>query len=111
MLFRSGATSRRGWFRVDTGSPLAVSLSADGAVALDEASRPVAPETTSPDAVRPRLGRLRALSVGGMLIENPPAGLAQVQAGLAGTLGAPVWMTAGRLRLDYAHGDLMLGPP
>lgn len=106
-----GATSRRGWFRVDTGSPLAVSLSADGAVALDEASRPVAPETTSPDAVRPRLGQLRALSVGAMLIENPPAGLAQVQAGLAGALGAPVWMTAGRLRLDYAHGDLMLGPP
>ncbi len=54
--------------------------------------------------------RLRALSFDGILYEEQSAALAPVlDPGLAGTLGTDLW-SRWRIRLDLAHGRMLLAP-
>jgi hypothetical protein len=91
-----GATSRAGWFAIDTGQ--APTLAADATL-----SRTPAPGSDPPV-------RLRAVSVAGRLFEQVPGGvMAPPRAGLAGTIGMAVWSRF-RLRLDPRQGWLELTP-
>jgi hypothetical protein len=91
-----GATSRRGWFAIDTGA--GPSLIADATL------------TRTPAAGTDPPVRLRALSLGGLLFEQTPAGLmADPPPGLSGSIGMAVWARF-RLRLDPKHGWLALAP-
>ena len=91
-----GVTAREGWFAIDTGA--ARTLIADARLSRLPA------EGTDPPV------RLRALSVGGMLFEQIPAGLmAEPPAGLSGSIGEAVWSRF-RLRLDPRRGWLALQP-
>ena len=88
-----GVRSQTGVFRIDTGGPLAVTLTPSAA--------PVAPSD----------GRLRALSLGGVLFENvssapvPDAGDAAL-----GGIGEPIWARFS-IRLDYIARTLTLVEP
>jgi hypothetical protein len=89
-----GVTAREGWFAIDTGAGR--TLVADARLSRSPA------EGTDPPV------RLRALSVGGMLFEQIPAGLmADPPAGLSGSIGEAVWSRF-RLRLDPRGGWLAL---
>jgi hypothetical protein len=91
-----GATSRAGWFAIDTGA--GPSLIADARLTRTPA------EGTDPPV------RLRALSLGGLLFEQTPAGLmADPPTGLSGSIGMAVWARF-RLRVDTKHGWLELTP-
>jgi hypothetical protein len=91
-----GATSRADWFAIDTGA--GPSLIADARLTRTPA------EGTDPPV------RLRALSLGGLLFEQTPAGLmADPPPGLSGSIGMAVWARF-RLRLDPKHGWLELAP-
>jgi hypothetical protein len=99
-----GATSRAGWFAVATSQP-GVTL-ADARLTRDP------PKDADPDWPP---ARLRALSLGDLLFEQVPAGIADPPApGLAGSLGEDIWWRF-RMRLDTIHGRLelkpLLGPP
>jgi len=93
-----GTTSRAGWFAVATGAP--------GVTVAQATLTRDPPKDSDPDWPP---ARLRALSVGGLLFEQVPAGAeADAPAGLAGAIGEEVW--CGRpLRLDPRHGRLELG--
>ncbi len=95
-----GVVTRKGLFAVDTasaGSRIAhAALSRVPLAGVDPAGR------TAP------VGRLRALSFGGALFEQTPAGLAKdIPAGLEGAVGNAVWSNF-RLRLDLRRGWLEL---
>ncbi|HEY1448394.1 MAG TPA: hypothetical protein VGF33_07635 [Caulobacteraceae bacterium] len=91
-----GASSRQGWFAVDTGA--GPSLIADARL------------TRTPAAGTDPPVRLRALSLGDALFEQTPAGLmADQPPGLAGSIGMAVWSRF-RLRLDPRRGWLELTP-
>jgi len=91
-----GVAAREGWFAVNTGA--ARTLISDARLSRTPA------EGTDPAV------RLRALSVGGMLFEQIPAGLmADPPAGLSGSIGDAVWSRF-RLRLDPRRGWLTLRP-
>ena len=92
-----GAMSRSGWFAVATGQP--------GVTVSDARLTRDPPKDADPDWPP---ARLRALSLGGMLFESVPTGLADALApGLYGALGEDIWWTF-RMRLDPAHGRLEL---
>jgi len=94
-----GATSRMGWFAIDTGSP--------GVKVAD--ARLTRNPPTGGDADWPP-ARLRALSLGGLLFEQIPAGLIpNAPPDLAGSIGEVVWSRY-RMRLDPARGWLELSP-
>ena len=91
-----GVTSRSGWFAIDTGA--GPSLIAGARLTRTPA------EGTDPPV------RLRALSLGGWLFEQTPAGLmADPPPGLSGSIGMAAWARF-RLRLDERHGWLELSP-
>ena len=97
-----GKLSREGLFAIDTASaPVRIaeaSLSRSPPAGVDPDGRDVAP------------ARLRALSLGGRLFENIPAGLiADAPAGLAGAIGDAVWSRFD-MRLDLSRGWLELVP-
>lgn len=93
-----GAAAMRGRFRVSTGLAVAVRLSP--ALARLEGRGGPAPAPPPPS--------LRALSLGGLLVEDPGADLAPAaEPGLAGDIGEPVWALHG-FSLDLARGRLTL---
>ena len=97
-----GAESRFGWFAIDTASEgvrvAGAKLTRAPPDGADAGSR------TSPPA------RLRALSLGGRLFEETPAGLmAPAPPGLDGAVGLAVWRPY-HLRLDTARGWMDLAP-
>jgi|SRR5215217_580681 len=92
--------ARRGLFALDWSSGAAVRLSSaelrPARNGLDPSLRSRAP------------ARLRALSLGGQLYEEQSAAVASgLDPALAGTLGTDLW-SRWRLRLDIAHGALLL---
>jgi hypothetical protein len=91
-----GVSGRSGWFAVDTGG---------GSTQIADAKLSRVPaEGTDPPV------RLRALSLGGELVEQAPAALmTDPPSGLAGSIGMAVWSRY-RLRLDPRRGWLELGP-
>lgn len=94
--------ARAGLFAIDWSSRAAVRLANAGlsppAKGLEPTPRMLAP------------ARLRALSVAGDLYEQPTAAIAEgLDPTLAGTLGVEFW-SRWRLRLDIAHGELLLKP-
>jgi hypothetical protein len=93
-----GASSRLGAFRVATGEALPVRVSAR--IARAEGGAKGAKDPTGP---------LRALSLGGRLIENPQAGLDVATDG-EGAIGEAVWAGYG-LQLDLKHNRLVLFDP
>ncbi len=94
-----GATSRTGWFAVATGQP---GVTVAGAKLTREPSKEGDPDW--PPA------RLRAVSLGGLLFEQVPAGVSdQPSPGLAGSIGEAIWSRY-RMRLDPARGILSLAP-
>lgn len=96
-----GVTSRRGHFAIDSAS---VGLR----VADASLSRPP-PTGVDPTERTASPARLRALSLGGLLFEQTPAGLmAEAPGGLDGAIGNAVWSRTG-LRLDLKRGRLDLG--
>jgi hypothetical protein len=87
-----GIVARTGWFAIDTAS--AGSRLADAGL-----SRPLPKGIDAGDRAAPP-ARLRAVSVGGKLVEQTPAGLMNPSApGLAGSLGLSIWSRI-HLRLD-----------
>ncbi|HEX4183382.1 MAG TPA: hypothetical protein VHY34_08990, partial [Caulobacteraceae bacterium] len=87
-----GMTGVAGEFRVDTGSPVSVTLGAASAALARE-------------------GRLRGLSIGGLLIESAPTKAAQdTPEGVLGRIGEPIWSRFA-VRLDYAGQTLGLSAP
>jgi hypothetical protein len=91
-----GVTAREGWFAIDTGA--VATLVADARLSRSPA------EGTDPPV------RLRALSIGGLLFEQIPAGLmADPPTGLSGLIGEAIWSRF-RLRLDPRRGWLTLRP-
>ena len=95
-----GASARLGGFRVATGGAPAVRLSP--AVARLEGAPAGSAGVTAP---------LRALSLGGLLIEQPLAAIAaEAEAGVSGDIGEPVWATYG-LSLDLRRRRLTLYAP
>lgn len=101
-----GPTAVRGAFAIDTASLAMTRLSTRGAAA-----------TGKPDAGKVDWGarhkapaRLRALSIGGALAENVPAGLADdLPEGVTGTLGTGLWARH-RLRLAADARTLAVAP-
>ena len=94
-----GMESRQGWFAIDTGS-----LGTRIAGASLSRTPPKGADPASPSV------RLRALSLGGRLFEQPPAGLMKdAPAGLDGAIGNAIWSRY-RLRLDIRGGWLDLTP-
>ena len=94
-----GATSRAGWFAVATGAP--------GVTVADAKLTRDPPKDGDPDWPP---ARLRALSLGGVLFEQVPAGVtADAPAGLSGAIGEDVWH-GWRMRLDPQRGRLELKP-
>jgi hypothetical protein len=92
-----GVTSRRGWFAIDTGGP-------GMRIADARFTRQPPPGAAESPA------RLRALSLGGRLFEQTPAGLmADAPPGLAGSIGEAAW-SAFRMRIDAGRGWLDLAP-
>ena len=95
-----GASARRGVFRMATGGAPAVRLSP--AVARLEGAPAGSAGLTAP---------LRALSLGGLLIEQPLAAIAaQAEPGVSGDIGEPVWAAYG-LSLDLRRRRLTLYAP
>lgn len=90
-----GLTSRSGWFAIDTGR-------IGARIADAKFSR------TPPAGAADPPARLRALSLGGRLFEQVPAGL-DPPAGLAGAIGEAVWSRY-RLRIDVSDGWLDIAP-
>ena len=87
-----GFVARTGWFAVDTAS--VGSRLADAGF-----SRPLRKGVDPGDRAAPP-ARLRAVSLGGLLVEQTPAGLMKVAApGLVGSLGLSIW-TRVHLRID-----------
>jgi hypothetical protein len=86
-----GVTTRAGWFAIDTGR-LGVRI-ADARLTREP-----------PPGAGDSPARLRALSLGGALFEQVPAGL-NPPAGLAGAVGEAVWSRY-RLRIDLSRGWL-----
>lgn len=94
--------ARQGAFVVDFSSRAAVRLAAA------RFSRPSPKAERAPRGVAP--ARLRALSFAGMLFEEATAALApDLDPALAGALGTDLW-SRWRVRLDIAHGRLVLSP-
>ena len=93
-----GASAQLGQFRVATGEALPVRVSAR--IARAEGGAKGAKDPTGP---------LRALSLGGRLIENPQAGLDVATDG-EGAIGEAVWAGYG-LQLDLRHNRLLLFDP
>jgi hypothetical protein len=89
-----GVVTRTGWFAIDTASAGSRLAGAGVSRALPRGVDPG--DRTSPPA------RLRAVSVGGILLEQTPAGLMNAAPGLSGALGLSVWR---RVHLHIA------GPP
>lgn len=88
----------------------AIGWSSRAAVRLKDArlSPAMADDDAAPRNVAP--GRLRALSVGGFLYEEPTAAVAEdLDPALAGALGTDFW-SRWRLRLDIAGRRLILSP-
>lgn len=96
-----GPKARRGAFAIDTASLAMARLSTRDATAtgkLDMAARHKAP------------AKLRALSIGGVLAENVPAGLADdLPEGVTGTLGTALWARH-RLHLAADARTLAVAP-
>ncbi|HXV00183.1 MAG TPA: hypothetical protein VG166_06775 [Caulobacteraceae bacterium] len=91
-----GMASRTGWFAIDTGRL--------GARIADARLTRAAPADAGETP-----GRLRAISMAGVLYEQTPAGLMTPSApGLAGSIGETVWSNY-KIRLDLRHGVLELG--
>lgn len=91
--------ARQGLFAIDWSSRAAVRLTA----AAFNRPRKAAPRSVAP-------ARLRALSFDGALFEEVSAALApDVDPILTGALGVDLW-SRWRLRLDIAHGRLLLSP-
>ena len=91
-----GVTSRTGWFAIDTAS-------AGSRIADAGFSRPPA-RSVDPSGRAWAPARLRAVSVGGTLIEQTPAGLMKpAEPGLAGALGVAVWSRF-HVRMDGRRG-------
>ncbi len=87
-----GVVARTGWFAVDTAS--AGSQLADAGF-----SRPLPKGLDPGDRAAPP-ARLRAVSLGGILVEQTPAGLMNAATpGLAGSLGLAIWARI-HLRID-----------
>lgn len=79
-----GVTARTGWFALDTAS-------AGSRIADAGFSRPL-PKGVDPSGRAQAPARLRAVSLGGYLLEQTPAGIMNpVTPGLAGALGTAVW--------------------
>jgi hypothetical protein len=98
-----GPRAFAGGFAIATGADTAVRLS-DALAATPGAAKPK--ELYPYGVLRPRL---RALSLAGALVENPPAGLiAAEDPALAGQIGAPL-LARWRLRFDFPRGRLLLG--
>lgn len=94
-----GMTSRAGWFAVATAQPGVTVRSAR----LSRAPPPDADPDWPP-------ARLRALSLGGRLFENVPAGVdPSLPPALAGAIGEAVWWRHG-LGLDTRRGELWIMP-
>jgi hypothetical protein len=87
-----GVTARGGWFAIDTAS--ASSRIVDAGL-----SRPLPKGVDPGDRTWPP-ARLRAVSVGGILFEQTPAGLMNpIAPGLAGALGVAIWSRV-HVRID-----------
>jgi len=87
-----GVTARTGWFAIDTAS--AGSRIVDAGL-----SRPLPQGVDPGDRTWPP-ARLRAVSVGGALVEQTPAGLMNsIAPGLAGAFGLAIWSRV-HLRID-----------
>ena len=93
-----GSASRSGWFLIDTASW--GSLIANAGFSRPPRNRAIAAPA-----------RLRAMSLGGTLFEQTPAGLMPPQDGesVDGAIGAAV-LAHSRLRLDQTGGWLTLTP-
>lgn len=95
-----GVISRHGLFAVDTASA--------GARVVEAGLSRVPPAGVDPADRQRAVARLRALSLGGRLFEQTPAGLAtDVSPGLAGAVGNAVWSRF-HLRLAIRRGWLEL---
>jgi len=95
-----GERSRRGLMRVATGADLAVRLGPDAARV--EGAPPAAEAPTAP---------LRAISLGGLLVENPTGAIADAASpGVLGEIGEPIWSRYG-FSLDLGRGQLVLFEP
>lgn len=101
-----GPRALRGAFAIDTASLAMARLSTRGAVVtgkLDAGKVDMGARHKAP-------ARLRALSIGGVLAENVPAGLADdLPEGVAGALGTGLWARH-RLRLDAEARTLSVAP-
>lgn len=101
-----GPTALRGAFAIDTASRAMARLSTRDAAAtgkLDGRKADLGARHKAP-------ARLRALSIGGVLAENVPAGLAEdLPEGVAGTLGTGFWAHH-RLRLAADARTLSVAP-
>jgi hypothetical protein len=87
-----GVTARAGWFTIDTAS-------AGSRIADAEFSRPLPNGIDAGDRARPP-ARLRAVSVGDVLVEQTPAGLMTAGARtVCGSLGLSIWARV-HLRID-----------
>lgn len=101
-----GPSARAGDFVVATGADRGAAIS-DAAASAAGIDRPE--DAYAYGARRPRL---RALSLGGRLQENPTSALvkaAELPDGALGVLGAPA-LSGWRLRLDFPRGRLELAP-
>ena len=95
-----GEHARRGPMRVATGADLAVRLGPD--TARVEGATAAAKSPTAP---------LRAISLGGLLVENPTGAIADAASpGVLGEIGEPVWSRQG-FSLDLGRGRLVLFQP
>lgn len=100
-----GPRTFSGAFTPATGADTALRLS-DAVASVARAAKPK--ELYPYGVYRPRL---RALSFGGVLSENLPAGLIKAEdPALAGQIGAPL-LARYRLRFDFPAGRLLLGRP
>ena len=93
------------------GGPFVVATGADASVRLDPTIASVAGEAKPADLLPggERRARLRAASFAGTLFENLDAGLAPVDARMAGIIGAPL-LSRWRVRFDFPRGRLLLAP-
>lgn len=93
------------------GGPFVVATGADASIRLDPAFAGVAGEAKPADLLPggERRAELRAASFAGTLFENLDAGLAPVDARMAGIIGAPL-LSHWRVRFDFPRGRLLLAP-
>lgn len=98
-----GTRGLAGAWVLATGAPLGVRLDARLATAQGVT------DELYPDGADS--GRMRGLSLGGVLVENASAGLLRPEQAIGdGTIGTPV-LSRWRLRFDFARGRLVLAAP